>query len=99
MVLRQLKPVIERIDAPLHRDLIQEGFAYIAPPFAVIFTLGLLWRRANVPGAMATIVLGFGFTLFLQFYLFRAVAWMTTVAPGTTAKPGVTSTRTTGTCA
>lgn len=60
--------------------LIQEGFAYIAPPFAVIFTTGLLWRRANAPAAMATIGLGFGFTLFLQFYLFRAVAWMTPYA-------------------
>lgn len=56
--------------------LIQEGFAYIAPPFAVIFTLGLLWRRANAVGAFATIALGFLFTLFLQFYLFRNMAWL-----------------------
>jgi solute:Na+ symporter, SSS family len=56
--------------------LIQEGFAYIAPPFAVIFTMGLLWWRANTPGAFATIVLGFLFTLFLQFYLFRSVIWL-----------------------
>jgi solute:Na+ symporter, SSS family len=51
--------------------LIQEGFAYIAPPFAVIFTTGLLWRRANGTAALTTIVAGFSFTLFLQFYLFR----------------------------
>lgn len=51
--------------------LIQEGFAYIAPPFAVIFTLGLLWRRANGTAALTTIAAGFSFTLFLQFYLFK----------------------------
>jgi len=55
--------------------LIQEGFAYIAPPFAVIFTTGLLWRRANGTAALTTIAAGFSFTLFLQFYLFR-LAWL-----------------------
>jgi SSS family solute:Na+ symporter len=54
--------------------LIQEGFAYIAPPFAVIFTLGLLWRRANGIAALTTIAAGFSFTIFLQFYLFRLPA-------------------------
>jgi SSS family solute:Na+ symporter len=53
--------------------LIQEGFAYIAPPFAVIFTTGLLWRRANGTAALTTIVTGFCFTLLLQFYLFKNV--------------------------
>ncbi len=51
--------------------LIQEGFAYIAPPFAVVFTVGLLWRRANGTAALTTIAAGFSFTLFLQFYLFQ----------------------------
>src|SRR5258708_29903784 len=46
--------------------LIQEGFAYIAPPFAVIFTTGLLWKRANGIAALTTIFLGFPFTLLLQ---------------------------------
>ena len=31
--------------------LIQNVFAYIAPPFAVIFTLGILWRRATATAA------------------------------------------------
>jgi SSS family solute:Na+ symporter len=57
--------------------LIQEGFAYIAPPFAVIFTTGLLWRRANATAALATIAGGFSFTVFLQFYLFK----LPTLAP------------------
>ncbi len=55
--------------------LIQEGFAYIAPPFAVIFTLGLLWRRANATAALTTLAAGFPFTLFVQFYLFRQPSW------------------------
>jgi SSS family solute:Na+ symporter len=50
--------------------LIQEGFAYIAPPFAVIFTTGLLWRRANGIAALTTIAAGFPFTAFVQFYIF-----------------------------
>lgn len=54
--------------------LIQEGFAYIAPPFAVIFTLGLLWKRANGTAALVTLACGFAFTLFLQLYLFRLPA-------------------------
>ncbi|HWB84683.1 MAG TPA: sodium/solute symporter [Bryobacteraceae bacterium] len=54
--------------------LIQEGFAYIAPPFAVIFTTGLLWRRANGTAALTTLATGFPFTLFLQFCLFRLPA-------------------------
>jgi SSS family solute:Na+ symporter len=56
--------------------LIQEGFAYIAPPFAVIFTTGLLWRRANGTAALTTIVTGFCLTLLLQFYLFKTVPFL-----------------------
>ncbi len=56
--------------------LIQNVFAYIAPPFAVIFTLGILWRRATGTAALATICLGFPFTLVLQYYLFEHVAWL-----------------------
>jgi SSS family solute:Na+ symporter len=56
--------------------LIQNVFAYIAPPFAVIFTLGILWRRATGTAALATIGLGFSFTLLLQFVLFEKVAWL-----------------------
>jgi solute:Na+ symporter, SSS family len=56
--------------------LIQEGFAYIAPPFAVIFTTGLLWRRANGTAALTTIVTGFCFTLLLQLYLFKHVPFL-----------------------
>lgn len=50
--------------------LIQNIFFYVAPPFAVIFTLGLLWRRANATAAVATIVSGFAFTILLERVIF-----------------------------
>jgi solute:Na+ symporter, SSS family len=56
--------------------LIQNIFAYIAPPFAVVFLLGILWRRANGKGALATILLGLPFSVFLQKVLFAHVAWL-----------------------
>ncbi|MEY2430205.1 MAG: solute:Na+ symporter, family [Verrucomicrobiota bacterium] len=43
-------------------EKIQTVFFYIAPPFAVIFTLGILWRRANAVAAVVTIISGFVFT-------------------------------------
>jgi solute:Na+ symporter, SSS family len=40
-------------------EKIQTVFFFIAPPFAVVFTLGILWRRANGFAALVTIVSGF----------------------------------------
>ncbi|MGH9341461.1 MAG: sodium:solute symporter family transporter, partial [Acidobacteriota bacterium] len=56
--------------------LIQNIFAYIAPPFAVIFTLGILWRRATGTAALATIFGGFAFTYLLQYHLFASVDFL-----------------------
>jgi SSS family solute:Na+ symporter len=56
--------------------LIQNVFAYIAPPFAVIFTLGILWRRATGTAALVTVCLGFPFTLILQYVLFERLPWL-----------------------
>lgn len=53
---------------------IQNVFFWLAPPFAVIFTLGLLWRRANATGALTTIISGFAFTGLLQYALENAPA-------------------------
>jgi solute:Na+ symporter, SSS family len=47
--------------------LVQRIFFWIAPPFAVIFLLGLLWRRANGTAAVATIVSGFVFRIILEW--------------------------------
>jgi solute:Na+ symporter, SSS family len=56
--------------------LVQNIFFYIAPPFAVVFLTGLLWKRANAQGAMATIVLGFAFTWLLDKVLFKKVPFL-----------------------
>src|SRR5207249_978230 len=53
--------------------LIQNIFFYIAPPFAVIFTLGLLWRRGTGKAALITIVSGFAFTVLLERVIFPNV--------------------------
>src|SRR5262249_19939605 len=55
---------------------VQRVFFFIAPPFAVIFTLGLLWRRANAAGALATVALGFPFSAFLTLYAFPHLAFL-----------------------
>jgi SSS family solute:Na+ symporter len=49
-------------------EKIQTVFFFIAPPFAVIFTLGVLWRRANTIAAITTIVAGFAFSWALFRY-------------------------------
>lgn len=46
-------------------EKIQTVFFFIAPPFAVVFTLGILWKRANAFAAVMTMVLGFIFTALL----------------------------------
>ena len=56
---------------------VQNVFFYIAPPFAVIFTLGIFWRRANGTAALTTIVSGFSFTLVLDVWLFPHVSFLT----------------------
>jgi len=55
---------------------VQNVFFYIAPPFAVIFTLGLLWRRANGVAALATIIAGFLFTWLLDKWLFPRIPFL-----------------------
>lgn len=55
---------------------VQNVFFYIAPPFAVIFTLGILWRRANGTAALATIISGFGFTWALDMWLFPKITFL-----------------------
>ncbi len=46
-------------------EKIQTVFFFIAPPFAVIFTLGILWKRANGVAAVTTMAVGFSFTWLL----------------------------------
>jgi SSS family solute:Na+ symporter len=55
-----------KTDTPLF-EKVQTVFFFIAPPFAVIFTMGILWRRANATAALATIILGFIFTALIAW--------------------------------
>jgi solute:Na+ symporter, SSS family len=57
--------------------LVQRIFFYIAPPFAVVFILGLIWRRANGTAALATIIGGFLFLLLLEQVLWDRIEWLT----------------------
>ena len=47
----------------------QSLYAFFAPPFAVVFLLGICWRRINATGALMTIVVGFGMGIVLKLYL------------------------------
>ena len=49
----------------------QRIFFFIAPPFAVVFLMGLLWRRTNGTAAVVTIVAGFTFRAVWEFVLPR----------------------------
>ncbi|MDZ4729312.1 MAG: sodium/solute symporter [Xanthomonadales bacterium] len=40
--------------------------AFFASPFAAVFLLGALWKRANSKGAMMALVFGFAFAIFLK---------------------------------
>ncbi|MFB3902672.1 MAG: SLC5 family protein [Acidobacteriota bacterium] len=53
--------------------LIQNVFFYMAPPFAVVFTLGILWRRANGTAALTTIVTGFPLTWLIESVAFERI--------------------------
>ncbi|MDH3255779.1 MAG: Na+/glucose cotransporter, partial [Acidobacteriota bacterium] len=52
-------PLMSNISGVLYQYL-QSVQAYISPPIAAVFLLGLLWRRLNAAGAMASLLSGFG---------------------------------------
>ncbi len=51
-------PLMQKISGQLYHYL-QSVQAYIAPPIAAVFLLGLFWKRINAAGAMAALVGGF----------------------------------------
>ncbi len=51
-------PVMRNISGELYHYL-QSVQAYIAPPIAAVFLIGLFWRRVNTAAALATLVGGF----------------------------------------
>ena len=50
---------------------IQNLYAYFAPPFAAVFLIGILWKRATPIAATVTIPAGITFGLFLEFVVFK----------------------------
>jgi SSS family solute:Na+ symporter len=51
-------PLMQLISGQLYQYL-QSVQAYISPPIAAVFLLGVMWRRVNASGAMAALVAGF----------------------------------------
>jgi SSS family solute:Na+ symporter len=51
-------PLMRLISGQLYQYL-QSVQAYISPPIAAVFLLGVLWRRVNAQGAMASLIIGF----------------------------------------
>ena len=51
-------PLMQLISGQLYQYL-QSVQAYIAPPIAAVFLVGIFWSRVNSAGAMAALVTGF----------------------------------------
>ncbi len=51
-------PLMQNISGVLYQYL-QSVQAYISPPIAVVFLLGVFWKRVNSAGAMAALLTGF----------------------------------------
>jgi len=52
---------------------IQDLYAHFAPPFAAIFVIGILWKRATGKAAAATVVFGIAVSLLLQYVVFKLI--------------------------
>ncbi|MEE8408257.1 MAG: Na+/glucose cotransporter, partial [Myxococcota bacterium] len=51
-------PMMQFISTELYKYL-QSVQAYIAPPIAAVFLIGIFWKRVNAQGAIACLVTGF----------------------------------------
>jgi len=51
-------PIMKLVSAQLYQYL-QSVQAYISPPIAAVFLIGILWKRVNSQGAMAALLSGF----------------------------------------
>jgi solute:Na+ symporter, SSS family len=51
-------PVMKLISGQLYQYL-QSVQAYISPPIAAVFLIGIMWKRVNAQGAMAALLSGF----------------------------------------
>ncbi len=51
-------PVMEKIGGGVLYQYLQSVQAYIAPPITAVFLMGILWKRMNAQGAIATLMFG-----------------------------------------
>lgn len=56
LIAVMIAPLIENFSGLFH--YLQSALAYLVPPVAVIFILGLFWRKASATGAFATLLGG-----------------------------------------
>lgn len=56
--------------------LLQNVGAWVAAPIAVVFLMGVLWRRATPAAATFILVFGFPFTWFVEYVLFKHVGFL-----------------------
>ena len=51
-------PIMQKIGGGVLYNYLQSVQAYIAPPITAVFLLGILWKRINAQGAIATLFFG-----------------------------------------
>lgn len=51
-------PIMQKIGGGVLYQYLQSVQAYIAPPITAVFLLGVLWKRVNAQGAIATLFFG-----------------------------------------
>ena len=51
-------PIMQKIGGGVLYNYLQSVQAYIAPPITAVFLLGILWKRVNAQGAIATLLFG-----------------------------------------
>ena len=51
-------PIMQKIGGGVLYQYLQSVQAYIAPPITCVFLLGILWKRVNAQGAIATLMFG-----------------------------------------
>ena len=69
-------PVMQKIGGGVLYQYLQSVQAYIAPPIAAVFVLGVLWKRINAFGAISTLLFG------LVAGTLRIIAELTTAEGG-----------------
>ena len=51
-------PIMEKIGGGVLYQYLQSVQSYIAPPITAVFLLGIIWKRVNAQGAIATLMFG-----------------------------------------